>query len=305
MEHAQPQDAEHRLPHQPVLPDAVVGWLQPASGKVMVDCTVGSGGHSVALLPRLMPDGRLIALDHDEQSIESAKRRLAEFSPQVSFVQERFSRLPEALARLGLARVDGIVADLGISSMHLEDPGRGFSFTREGPLDMRMDRRQPTTAAALIQRLSEEELAYVLAEYGQERWARRIAKRVVAARRSQPITTTSQLARIVADALPGRGKIHPATRTFQALRIAVNEELSELDALLTTLPSCLAPGGRAVLISFHSLEDRRVKQAFRQGAVEGIYRLLTKKPMTPSEEERARNPRSRSAKLRVVERCAS
>jgi 16S rRNA (cytosine1402-N4)-methyltransferase len=267
-----------------------------------VDCTVGLGGHSLGLLPRLLPDGRLIAMDQDEQALELARRRLAEFAPQVTLVRGNFSRLPEALARLGLERVDGIVADLGIASLHVERAERGFSFTHEGPLDMRMDLGLTTTAAALIQRLPEPELAHLLAVYGQERWARRIAKRIASVRRSQPITTTTQLARLVAEAVPGRSRIHPATRTFQALRIAVNDELGALDALLAGLPDCLASGGRAVLISFHSLEDRRVKRAFREGAASGVYRLLAKKPMTASDDERARNPRSRSAKLRAVER---
>ena len=288
--------------HQPVLLQEVIELLQPASGKVIVDCTVGPGGHSLGLLPRLLPDGRLIAMDQDEQALEVARRRLVEFATQVTLVHDNFSRLPDALARLGLERVDGIVADLGMSSLHVEHAECGFSFTHEGPLDMRMDQRLPTTAASLIQRLPEYELAHLLAVYGEERWARRIAKRIVSVRRSQPITTTAQLARLIAEAVPGRSRIHPATRTFQALRITVNDELGALDTLLASLPECLASGGRAVLISFHSLEDRRVKRAFRQGAASGVYRLLTKKPMTASDDERVRNPRSRSAKLRAVER---
>jgi len=290
--------------HRPVLLDRVVELLQPASGKTLVDCTAGLGGHSLGLLPRLLPDGRLIALDQDEQALERSRRRLAEFAPRVTLVHENFIRLPDVLARLGIERVDGIVADLGLSSLHVDQAERGFSFAREGPLDMRMDVRQATTAAWLVQRMPEAELARVLEVYGEERWAKRIARRIAAVRREGPITTTTQLARIVADAVPGRGpfRIHPATRTFQALRIAVNEELTALETLLAALPSCLAPGGRAVIISFHSLEDRRVKHTFRQAAAEGTYRLLTKKPITADDQEREANPRSRSAKLRAVER---
>ena len=300
--HPQPE----RSAHQPVLVNDVLEYLAPQPGAVMVDCTVGAGGHSLRLLPRLLPTGRLIAIDRDPEALALARQRLMEFHPQIEFVQGDFRHLSAILARLGLSTVDGVVADLGMSSVQVDRPERGFSFLREGPLDMRMDSTQPTTAASLVNRLPESELAQVIRRYGEERWASRIAKRIVTARRTQPIQTTSQLARIVAEAIPSGHRsyrIHPATRTFQALRIAVNDELGSLQALLEFLPEALNPGGRAAIIAFHSLEDRLVKQSFRQGAEAGIVRLLTKKPVRPPADEQQDNPRSRSAKLRAVERC--
>ena len=302
-------------PHTPVLVARVVEFLAPAPGQVIVDCTVGAGGHSLAILPKILPAtdaggakaGRVLAVDRDAQALAAARERLIEFAPQVEFLHDNFSQLPELLTRAGVDRIHGIVADFGLSSLHVDQPERGFSFLREGPLDMRMDQRQPLTAASLIRQAPEEELARILEVYGEERFARRIAKRLVAARRTAPIQTTTQLARVVADAVPGRGasfRIHPATRTFQALRIAVNQELAAVEALLRALPDVLLPGGRAVLISFHSLEDRLVKRAFQQGARDGLFRMLTKKPVTASDQELAANPRSRSAKLRAVERLA-
>jgi len=305
-------------PHIPVLADRVIELLAPAPGQVIVDCTVGAGGHSLAILPRLLPStadggttpGRVLAIDRDAEALASARDRLIEFTPQVEFIHDNFSRLPELLTRAGVTRVHGIVADLGLSSLHVDRAERGFSFLREGPLDMRMDQREPRTAASLLQEVSEAELARILEVYGEERFARRIAQRLVTARRMEPIRTTTQLARVVAAAVPrpesrrhGRG-FHPATRTFQALRIAVNHELADLEALLNALPAVLQPGGRAVIIAFHSLEDRPVKRAFQQGAKDGVFRLLTKKPLVPSDQEIAQNPRSRSAKLRAVERLA-
>ncbi len=273
----------------------------------VVDCTAGAAGHSLAILPRLLPDGQLIAIDRDAGALALARQRLREFSPQVHVVQDNFAQLPQLMARLGIPKVHGVIADLGMSSLHVDDAERGFSFLKEGPLDMRMDQRQPTTAASLIQRLSEQDLATLIRTFGEERWAHRIARRIVSTRQAHPMTTTTQLARLVAEAVPGRpgrGRIHPATRTFQALRIAVNEELASLEALLAALPDVLLPGGRAVLIAFHSLEDRLVKQAFRRQAQSGQIRLLTKSPVRPSDGEVARNPRSRSAKLRAMERLA-
>lgn len=306
-------NSEPRIPnsqfprHTPVLVGPLIEHLAPKPGQTVVDCTVGLGGHSLAVLPRLLPAGRVVAVDRDVQALEHARRRLVEFSPHVEFVHEDFRRLPDLLRERRLNAVDGVVADLGISSMHVDEAERGFSFAKAGPLDMRMDARQPMTAASLLRTLSERELAHLLQVYGEERWARRIAGRIVEARAAHPIDTTTQLARIVAEAVPPRGgsrRVHPATRTFLALRIAVNDELGSLEALLAALPDVLAPGGRAVIIAFHSLEDRLVKRAFRQGAAEGVYRLLTKKPVVPSEQEARDNPRSRSAKLRAVERLS-
>lgn len=293
------------LHHQPVLVSDVVALLAPRPNTVVVDGTVGGGGHSLAILPHLMPGGRLIAIDRDAQALEVASGRLTEFSPAIQFVHDEFRHLPSILSQAGVARVHGIVADLGISSFHVDQPDRGFSFASEGPLDMRMDRDQTTTAAQLLRRLSERDLAHLLETYGEERYARRIARGIIEARHSRPIETTTALAHLVRQAVPPAartGRIHPATRTFLALRIVVNDELSSLQALLDVLPDVLVPGGRAVVISFHSLEDRLIKQAFRRGAEEGALRLLTKKPVRPSEEETLRNPRSRSAKLRAVER---
>ena len=304
--------------HRPVLVEQVVEFLAPSPGAALVDCTAGTGGHSLALLPHLLPiplsagprqqavAGRLIAIDCDAQALERAQRRLTEFHPHVQFVHDNFSQLPEVLKHLGVARVHGVLADLGMSSPQVDQPERGFSFLKDGPLDMRMDQRRAATAASLIRQLSEHDLTTLLQTYGEERWARRIAKRIVNARRIQPIRTTTQLARLAADAIPSRvasRHLHPATRTFLALRIAVNEELASLKTLLDVLPDVLLPGGRAVIITFHSLEDRLVKQAFQRGARAGLLRLLTKKPVRPSAQELAENPRSRSAKLRAVERC--
>ncbi|OGX13662.1 MAG: 16S rRNA (cytosine(1402)-N(4))-methyltransferase [Omnitrophica WOR_2 bacterium RIFCSPLOWO2_02_FULL_63_16] len=290
--------------HTPVLLREVLEWLAPKPNMTIVDCTMGGGGHSAAIVPRLMPDGRLIAMDCDEQALEAAKARLVEFAPKVAYVHRNFRDLPTVLAQLGCARIGGLLADLGMSSLQLDDPQRGFSFSREGPLDMRLDLRQPMTATSLIRQSSQRQLVDLFRDYGEERWAERIARRIVETRKRQPLDTTLQLARLVEEAVP-RGasrRIHPATRIFQALRIAVNDELGALRELLSVLPDILAPGGRAAILTFHSLEDRLVKQAFRQGAQAGRLRVLTKKPVRPSAEEAAANPRSRSAKLRAAER---
>jgi len=291
--------------HQPVMVEEAVEFLAPRPGQRLVDCTVGTGGHSLAILPHLMPSGRLLAVDCDAQALLAADKRLTEFSPHVELVHDNFRHLPQILRHRHLTKVDGVLADLGMSSLHLDQPERGFSFQHEGPLDMRMDPRGTTTAASLLRRLPESELAHLLQAYGEERWARRIAKHLVTVRRRTPIETTTQLARLVADAVPsqaGPRRIHPATRTFQALRMAVNEELASLELLLAALPKVLRSGGRAVIITFHSLEDRLVKQGFRRGEQAGLWKLLMKKPLTPSEREVEENPRSRSAKLRAVEK---
>ncbi|MBI4354154.1 MAG: 16S rRNA (cytosine(1402)-N(4))-methyltransferase RsmH [Candidatus Omnitrophica bacterium] len=291
--------------HAPVLLKEIIECLAPTSHATVVDCTVGLGGHSLAVLPRLMPSGRLIAIDCDAQALERAKNRLIEFAPHVELVQGNFQDLPMMLQRLGCSTVDGVIADLGMSSLQVDDAQRGFSFLRDGPLDMRMDPRQSVTAASLIQQLSQRELTDLLWTYGEERWAGRIARRIVETRKPHPIETTSQLAHLIERVIPlhrGTSRIHPATRTFQALRIVVNDELAALKRLLEVLPDVLAPGGRAVIIAFHSLEDRAVKQAFRQEEQTGVVRVLTKKPIRPSETEIAANPRSRSARLRAVEK---
>jgi len=291
--------------HQPVLVAEVVKFLDPRPGAVMVDATCGGGGHSAELLPRLRPDGRLVAMDRDADALAAAGQRLREFETMTMFAQRNFCELPAALRDLDLVSVDGLVVDLGLSSLQLDDAARGFSFLREGPLDMRMDRHQTLTAEALISRSTEEELAQLIGTLGEERYAGRIARRIVRERREHSLTTTNRLADVIADAVPPaarHGRLHPATRTFQALRMAVNDELGALAALLKELPDVLAPHGRAVIIAFHSLEDRLVKQAFRRGQQEGQWEVLTKRPVRPGDEEVAGNSRARSAKLRAIEK---
>jgi 16S rRNA (cytosine1402-N4)-methyltransferase len=285
------------------MPAEVLHWLAPQPGQVLVDATAGAGGHSVLIAQRISPNGRLVVLDRDAAMLDMAKRKL-EGHP-ADFVQASFDQLRQVLDDLRISAADGVLADLGICSDQLDDAGRGFSFQQEGPLDMRMDPSSGEPARVLLKRLNERELADVFYHYGEERFSRRIARRIVEVRQKQPIETTGQLADLVHRCVPrpaGKGRrpgIDPATRVFQALRIAVNDELAALEGLLAVLPRCLKPGGRAVLISFHSLEDRRVKQAFRDGA---DWEVLTKKPVEASEAEVTTNPRARSAKLRAARR---
>ncbi len=288
--------------HEPVLLAEAVGGLAVRSGGVYVDGNVGLGGHAAAVLAASAPDGRLIGFDWDAAAIERAAERLASFGDRVELVRDNFTALGSYLEERGLAAVDGILLDLGISSFQLDASGRGFSFLRDEPLDMRMDQRRPATAADLVNTLSERELADILYYYGEERQARRIAARIVARRQQARITTTAALAEIVAQAVPRRfhpRRIHVATRTFQALRIAVNGELDNLRALLRDAWRYLKPGGRICVISFHSLEDRLVKAAF---AGAPALKALTKRPITPTAAEKRRNPRSRSARLRIAVR---
>lgn len=293
--------------HTPVLRDEVVRLVSPADKKVLVDCTVGLGGHAEAMLQAAGKDALLIALDVDESNLRSAKERLASFSGRVRTFQANFTELPIVLAEVGVAAADVIIADLGLATSQLDDPSRGFSFSAEGPLDMRMDSRLEQTAGDLVNRLSQKPLADLIYQYGQERYSRRIANAITQARKQGKIETTCQLARIVERAYPAAARksrrgVHPATRTFQALRIAVNDELGNLQSLLDQLDQLLAVGGRAAVISFHSLEDRCVKHAF--AAMERAQKatVLTKKPITASAEEIQSNPRSRSAKLRGIEK---
>lgn len=293
--------------HEPVMTAEVLAYLAPRPGHTVVDATVGLGGHSAQILPRLGAQGRLIAVDCDAQALETGRQRLARWTDQVIFVHDRFQHLPDILARCGATTVNGILLDAGVSSMQLDAPERGFSFAYEAPLDMRMDPTGDVTAADLVNYLSERELAQVFWEYGEERYSRAIARAIIRQRRTAPLRATTQLAALVEHTIP-RGRwprhIHPATRVFQALRIAVNHEL---DALRTVLPHAMAhltPGGRLVVLTFHSLEDRLVKHAFRRAAQEGQVTVLTKKPAVPGAEERQRNPRARSAKLRAVEKLA-
>lgn len=282
--------------HLSVLPAEVLLHLAPTPGQVIVDATVGVGGHSRLIAGRVAPTGRLIGLDQDSSMLDLARPRLANLP--VTLRQANFAELPDVLRELNVDRVDGVLADLGICSDQLDEAERGFSFSRSGQLDMRLNPDVGETAAELIARLPERDLADLFWQFGEERHSRRIARRIVEVRHRQPIETTAQLADLVRQCVPrGKAPIDPATRVFQALRIAVNDELGVLDQLLTDLPRVLKPGGRAVLISFHSLEDRRVKQTFRN---KEVWEELTRKPLTAGDEEIAANPRARSAKLRAA-----
>jgi len=317
--------------HVPVLYQEVMHWLRPRPGKSYIDATVGLGGHAQGILERSSPDGRLLALDADSQALDQARQRLSGFGSRVTFVQGRHTDLAEIARQSGFGQVEGILLDLGVSSLQLGDPSRGFSFQEDGPLDMRMGRDAKITAAEIVNTWPESELARIIYEYGEERRARRLAKAICAGR---PWRSTVELAALVARVVGYAGKIHPATRTFQALRIAVNGELESLKAVLPQTLELLSPGGqvlmyppvdehqnlsrgRLVVISFHSLEDRLVKQFMVResrdcicppgmpgcvcGHVAPLVRL-TKKPIQASDEEIALNPRSRSARLRVAER---
>ncbi len=291
--------------HVPVLLEESLNFLNVRAGGVVVDCTLGFGGHSLAIAKRLGAKGKLIAFDRDEQAMELAKARLAGLAeelggemPTVEFVGRPFSEIAEVVLP---GTLDGLLADFGVSSMQLDEAQRGFSFRSDGPLDMRMDTRRGLTAEQVVNQADEEDLANLIYEFGEERRSRRIARAIV---RARPLSTTAELARVIsAVAPPIKGeKIHPATRTFQALRIRVNDELGEIQTLLKSAGSLLKPGGRVVMISFHSLEDRLVKDSFRESARLGELEILTKKPAMAVEQEALRNPRSRSAKLRAAER---
>jgi len=292
--------------HVPVLLKEAIDFLAVQRGGTYLDATVGLGGHSLEIAKRLGAPGHLIGFDKDPAALERARARLTAFpeeQPQVTLFHGSFAEVAE---RISPASLDGLMADLGVSSLQIDDPARGFSFQAEGPLDMRMNPMSGETAEQVVNRIDERELADVIYEFGEERRSRRIARAIV---RSRPIRTTRHLVEVISTAARpmklGHHKydrIHPATKTFQALRIFVNRELDDLKALLEAAPGVLKPGGRLVVISFHSLEDRIVKDALREGAKQGQYRLLTKKPVTATELEVDRNPRSRSAKMRAAER---
>jgi len=285
-----------------VLREESLELLAVGAGGFYVDGTVGMGGHAVEILTRSGPSGRLLGIDRDADALALARERLAGFGDRVRLHHGDYREIPELLD--GEA-ADGILLDLGVSSLQLDTPERGFSFQREGPLDMRMDQSQGRTAADLVNRLREADLADVIYRYGEERASRRIARAIAHARQRATIETTTELASIVRRAMGGRrrGQIDPATRTFQALRIAVNSELEGLGAALVALSGCLKPGGRLVAIAFHSLEDREVKHTFKDMGRQG-FRLLTKKPVRPGENELSANPRARSARLRALEKAA-
>ena len=299
---------ENEAGHVSVLLKEAIDFLAVKRGGTYIDATLGLGGHSYEIARRLGKRGRLIGFDKDRQALEIARQRLAnpplELArdwPEVTVLHSSFAEIGRSVPP---ASADGILADLGLSSLQLSQPARGFSFQAEGPLDMRMNQHGERTADQVVNRIDEEELANVIYEFGEERRSRRIARAIV---RARPIRTTAHLAQVISAALRpvnsgSYDRIHPATRTFQAIRIFVNQELEDLQALLASTPQVLKAGGRLAVISFHSLEDRMVKDAFRDGAKNGLYRVLTKKPVGASEEEVDRNPRARSAKLRAAER---
>lgn len=306
--------------HVPVLADAVLEQLALPAGGIVVDATVGLGGHALRILEKLGKTGTLIGLDVDENNLAVARQRLSGSGDQVRLFRRNFSELPSVLAELGITGVHGILADLGVSSSQLEDAARGFSFMEDGPLDMRLDDRLPRTASDLVNALTERELSDLFWYNSQERFSRRIAKRICQIRRDGRVRRTSELSHIVCSALgvdphSRKSKIHPATRVFQALRMAVNNEMGHLESFLENAPRCLLPppfsagdadepagGGRIAIISFHSLEDGMVKRQFRQYDATGFLKICTKKPITAEPDEMQRNPRARSAKLRVAQR---
>jgi 16S rRNA (cytosine1402-N4)-methyltransferase len=307
------------------MPAEMLDALRPAAGMTIVDCTLGRGGHAAAIAERLGSGGTLIGLDVDPKNLDYARQRLSAAPCRARLFHANFAQIEDVLAEVGIEKVDGVLADLGLSTNQFLDPAYGMSFSAEGPLDMRIDRRLRRSAADIVNRTGERELADLIYQLSDERFSRRIARKIVEARAISPIQTTRQLADLVRSAvpLPRRGgagraggkpagsaaakaaaaeRIDPATRTFMALRMAVNAETDNLDRLLQVAPTRLKPGGRIAVISFHSVEDRAVKLAFRSAERTGLLAILTKKPLTPSDEEIAKNPRSRSAKMRAAER---
>lgn len=288
--------------HRPVMVAEVMRLLKVTSGMTVVDATVGGGGHAKALLEAIIPGGELIGIDRDQDAINECLESFTGAGFRVRLIHGRMGEIRRLLVEAGVGLVDAIIADLGVSGFQLDRAARGFSFNNEGPLDMRMDASGGKTAAEFIMETSETELGRIIKEYGEERFAGRIARNI---KRKGLIMTTRALTNAVIEALPScarRGRIHPATRTFQALRIAVNDELGELDNFLRDAPQMLKTGGRLAVLSYHSLEDRKVKQLFRTLAGQGDFSLPVKRPVRPEESEIRANPRSRSAKLRVIER---
>ncbi len=293
--------------HAPVMLKEAVDLLNPHEGGIYVDCTLGGGGHAKEILSRVGETGYLIAFDKDQHAIKRSQKVLAPYLDRVTFAHRDYRFLTDVLQELKIDEVDGILFDLGVSSYQLLEPERGFSYNYDAPLDMRMDDSSATTAADLVNTLSEKELGDIIYRFGEERWARRIASFIVEQRKKAPINTTGQLTQIIKAAIPAAARRkgpHPARRTFMALRIAVNDELSGIEEGLRAGISFLKPGGRIVVISFHSLEDRIVKRIFREYAASSqkILQILTKKPLVPSEQEVLVNPRSRSAKIRAAEK---
>lgn len=299
--------------HIPVLPTEVIHFLDPKAGDTMVDCTLGEGGHSQMILEKIGPEGSLIAFELDPASMERARHRLHTYSNQYTVIQKNFSTLADEVPKVSKGRpIAGILMDLGLSSFEIKEGTQGFSFERDQPLDMRLDRSRPETAADIVNEWPMDKLIWVFQEYGQEKFSYPIAVHICRVRRQERFTTTRQLTEAILLAIrtrlksrkeiPWVGGRHPATRIFQALRIAVNDELGTLERTLPDAIDLLAPDGRLAVIAFHSLEDRIIKNVFRSQSREGRVRLLTKKPIVPTDLERKQNPSSRSAKLRVIQK---
>ena len=291
--------------HFPVLLREVIDYLDPVPGDVILDATLGGGGHAVEILKKIVPGGRLIALDRDPEAVERGRQRLENFKDEVIFINDDFRNVDRVLKRAGIEGINGAIFDLGMSSFQVDDGRRGFSFLKDGPLDMRFNVSQKLSAADVVNRSGKEELADIIKRYGEEKHARLVAGAILAARRKKRIKTTGELADIILKAAGGKyrkQRLHPACRAFQALRIYVNDELAALEEAADKTVFYLRPGARMCVISFHSLEDRIVKNIFRGMAKRGEVTLVTRKPVTPGREEVRGNPRARSAKLRVAER---
>ena len=296
---------EKSYSHNPVLAKEIISFLSPTPGQIIVDATMGGAGHSEQILQRITPGGMLIGIDRDEETLRLASERLRPFEGSFKLINKNFKYLKEILKDIGVSKANGIIFDLGISSIQMEAWQRGFSIKNDGPLDMRMDRNQSLTAKSLVNRLRETELSDIIRDFGEERFHRRIAKKIVEERKHKEISTTAELSDVVLRSLPynhNKYKIHPATRTFQAIRIKVNDELGSIKEALDALPDSLEKGARCCVISFHSLEDRIAKNTFKEFKARGLFNILTKKPIMADENEVITNPRSRSAKLRVGER---
>ena len=291
-----------KLTHQPVLLKEVLDALNPQPGQVLIDGTVGLGGHAAAIWQRIAPNGLLLAIDRDERNLELARERLSVFGKGIVFACGSYAEVKKHAYEYGVSSAHGILLDLGYASSHVEDPARGFSFQAEGPLDMRYDVSGELTAEIIVNSGTVDELADIFRRYGEEKNARMIAQAIFRARKQERFTTTTQLANFISELIPRRGRIHPATKVFQALRIAVNDELGELERALPDLVDLLAPGGHLAVISFHSLEDRQVKLFIKEQAGRGVGENLTKRVIKPSQEEVRSNPRARSAKLRIFKK---
>ncbi|OHB74327.1 MAG: 16S rRNA (cytosine(1402)-N(4))-methyltransferase [Planctomycetes bacterium RBG_16_41_13] len=291
------------LPHEPVMVDEVLEYLCLQPGRIILDCTVGGGGHAGKIMDRIKPDGCLIGIDKDYEMLNMTKEYLSDRGCPFKLYHADYVDADEVLRQAGIGGVQGVLLDLGASSLQFDSAERGFSFSKEGPLDMRMDRTASFMAQDLLRKISERDLQGLLKKYGEERWSKRIARRIIKERSVSGLKSTTQLARIIERAVPSmRHRIHPATRVFQALRIAVNKELESLEKFLNKIHCSMVKGARIAVISFHSLEDRIVKNSFIEMEDKNIFQIITKKPLRPGASEIERNARSRSAKLRVAER---